>query len=216
MTSRTRRRPSSAQASRLQIIAFCEGEKTEVVYLTHWYRLHRDRTIVTCSEHEYTTPFDLVAAAVDQRRLDLKEAKRGRGRAYDQYWCMFDVDEHPRLLEALELAAANEIRIALSSPCLELWFLIHFEDRTAYIDRHQAQRGSRSMLGCGKALTPVALESLVSKYEEAKKRALLLAAKHEGDDSAKPWNPYSEVWKLIDVIVGGSDDSASELGVSQI
>lgn len=204
MTSRGRSSNNSpaSPANRTQIIVFSEGEKTETMYLTHWHRIYRERVIVTLSRHEYTTPFEIVTSACSQRSRDLREEKRGRGKAYDQYWCVFDVDEHPRIPEALQLAAANNISVALSSPCIELWFILHFQDQTAHIHRHEAQRESRTALGCGKSLTEGALERLVSNYEKAKERALALAAKHEGDGSARPWNPHSEAWKLIDVISG--------------
>ncbi len=201
MTSR-QRPESSSLINRLQLMIFYEGERTESIYLTHWHRLYRDRVIVNLATHNHTTPFQLVTAAADQRRSDLREAKRGRGAAYDQYWCMFDVDEHPRIDEALNKASDNNISIALSSPCLELWFMIHFDDQTAYIDRHDAQKKSRILLGCDKTLTPAALELLRANYEKAKERAQSLTRKHSGDKAAVPWNPHSEVWKLVDVIRG--------------
>jgi hypothetical protein len=206
MTSRSRnssRRPSN-QANRLQLRVFCEGEKTESVYLTNWHRLYRDRVIVSVAIHEHTTPFELAESAAAQRRIDLREASRGRGAAFNQYWCVFDVDEHPKVTEALDLARANNINVALSSPCLELWFLIHFENQTAYLDRKEAQRRSKVALGCGKALTPAALDLLVANYGIAKSRAQALEAKHMGDETSLPWNPYSDIWKLIDVINAGS------------
>jgi hypothetical protein len=156
--------------------------------------------IVKVADHKYTSPFDLVRSAVEQRHHDLREAKRGKGSAYDQYWCMFDVDEHLLIPEALELAASNDIGIALSSPCLELWFVIHFERRTAYIERDEATRISQGLLGCRKALTTDALDLLAPRYEDAKAHAELLAKKHLGDGTALPWNPYSDVWKLVDEI----------------
>src|SRR5260370_13120270 len=204
MTSRSRAssRGSKNQVNRLQLRVFCEGKKTESVYLTNWYRLYRDRVIVSIAMHEHTTPFELAEAAAAQRRKDHREAARGRGAAFDRYWCVFDIDEHPKVVEALDLAHANNINVALSSPCLELWFLIHFEGQTAYIDRKEAQRRSKAILECGKVLTPSALDLLVANYDVAKSRAQALEVKHIGDESPQPWNPYSDIWKLVDVIKG--------------
>jgi hypothetical protein len=142
----------------------------------------------------------LAQAARDQRAADIKEAKRGRGRAFNQYWCVFDVDEHPKIPDALDLASANNINVALSSPCIELWFVLHFADQTAFLDRNEAQRLSRTLIGCEKVLTQAALDLLVEKYESAKTRAQSLKQKHIGDNSPTPWNPYSDVWELIDSI----------------
>ena len=182
---------------------YAEGEKTEANYLTHWTRLYRERAVISIAQHSHTTPFELVQAAAAQRRTDLREAKKGRGSAFDQYWCIFDVDEHPRLREALEMARSNDIHIALSSPCVELWFLLHFENQTAYIHRHDVQVRAKAHLKCGKDLTEAALALLVNQFDEAKSRAGGLAAKHEADGSQLPWNPHSEVWRLVDVIRTG-------------
>lgn len=206
MTPRSRNsaRRASVEMRRLQLRVFSEGLKTESIYLTNWYRLHRDRVIVTIAPHEHTTPYQLAESAVAERSRDLKEASRGRGSAYNQYWCIFDVDEHPKVPEALELARVNNINVALSSPCIELWFLIHFEKQTAYIDRREAQRKSKEILGCDKTLTQSALDRLVEAYNEAKSHALILDRKHSGDGSARPWNPHSDVWALVDEIRGSS------------
>lgn len=196
--------PRSPQASRIQLKIYAEGEKTESNYLTHWNRLYREHAVISIAQHSHTTPFELVQAAAAQRREDLREAKKGRGSAFHQYWCIFDVDEHPRLPEALEMARANDILIALSSPCLELWFLLHFENQTAYIHRHDAQARSKVYLKCGKELTEAALALLVNEFQEAKSRAQALAMKHEADGSQYPWNPHSEVWRLVEVIRTGA------------
>lgn len=204
MTSRTsaQRRRASGDAKRPQFLVFAEGDKTEPIYLTHWHRLFRERIIVTIAPHLYTTPFELVQAAIAQRSIDLREAKRGRGDAYDGYWCIFDVDVHPRVPEALRLAAEHGVCVAVSNPCIELWFILHFQNRTTYLDRGEAQRRSRDLLSTGKVPTTKALNLLVDGYEAAKRRAQDLDRKHEGDGSPPQTNPSSNVWRIIDIIQG--------------
>lgn len=205
MTSRSRsrsrnsRRPSE-NAKRIQLMVYAEGEKTEPIYLTHWHRLYRDRVIVTIAPHKETTPYELVERAAAQRSSDLREEKRGRGDAFNEYWCIFDVDEHPKISDALEFAAANNVNIAMSSPCIELWFIIHFNPQTAYIERQDAQRKAKEYLGCGKVLSTAALGLLVDNYEIARNRSQGLTRKHQDDGSPAPWNPDTDVWKLVDKI----------------
>ena len=88
--------------------------------------MHRESVIVTIDDY-HASPMQLVEEAAAKRVIDLRAAKRGQGAPYDEYWCVFDVDEHPYLNRALELARTSGISIALSNPCLELWFLLHFE-----------------------------------------------------------------------------------------
>jgi hypothetical protein len=184
-------------------MVFAEGAETEPVYFTNWYRLHRDRVIVKVAPHRgTTTPMELVKRAISQRDQDIRDARRGLGDAYNEYWCVFDVDVHPRLREALELAVSEDIKIALSNPCIELWLILHFENQTAHLERDDAQREAQKLLCCGKTPTPSALKLLVKKYNDAKGRARELDRKHEEDASPPNSNPSSGVWRLVDAIRG--------------
>jgi hypothetical protein len=46
-------------------------------------------------------------------------------------WCVFDCDEHARLKPAIDQATALELSLAVSNPCFDLWFLLHFQDQRA-------------------------------------------------------------------------------------
>jgi hypothetical protein len=124
-------------ALRFELLVFVEGEVTEEQYLIHYRRRHRAKANVQIGD-PHGTPFSLVERAVEAKKDDERDARRKGGRARDEYWCVCDVDEHPKLREAIELAVRNDIKLAISNPCIELWFLIHFEDQFAYIDRHDS------------------------------------------------------------------------------
>jgi hypothetical protein len=189
----------TAAAQRLEILAFVEGRETEERYLTSWHRRHRDRVLLSIDDFR-GGPLQLVEHAVQAKARDDKELKRGRGRAHDEIWCVFDVDEHPNLAAAITLAARHGISLAISNPCMELWFLLHFEDCSSYIDRKDAQRRAQKYLRSGKVLTDVALIVLVERHDDAVARAVRLEAKHHGDGSPAGANPSSEVWRLVDRI----------------
>jgi hypothetical protein len=142
----------------------------------------------------------LVKAAIAQKATDLREARRGRGDAYDQYWCVFDFDIHPRVYETIRCAEQNGIEVAISNPCIELWFVLHFYDHFAFIDSDDVQRRCRELLGCEKVLTPDALAALEARHEEAVKRAQALDVKHLGDGSPPLSNPSSSLWRLVEAI----------------
>jgi hypothetical protein len=194
------RRTTSNKAAKLQLRVYAEGEKTENGYLTELWRRNRDRVVLSIAEHHGSAPLTLVKIAVSERKRDLRTAKR-QGSAFDEYWCVFDIDEHKNIPQALDMAAANGIKVALSSPCLELWFLIHFENRTAYLDHHEAQLISERHLSCRKVLTPTALHALSARYGQAVEHAKLLDAKHVGDNSPTPWNPSTNIWELTETIL---------------
>lgn len=201
MTARRRglTRQISSKAKRRSLRVFTEGKKTEPLYLTHWVRLHRETVLLSLSDF-HGTPMALVERAVDEKISDARAAKRRRGDPYDQYWCVFDIDIHPLIDEALECAARNGIEIAFSNPCVELWFLLHFRDQNAYIEREDVQRQTRELLGCGKLLTPEALSALQCRHDEAVSRAQALDKRHDGDGSPFGSNPSSTLWRLVEQI----------------
>ncbi len=133
--------------------------------------------------------------AVDARRTEAREERRNRGRAHDEYWCVFDVDEHTRLREALHLAEAHNIHVALSNPNFELWILLHHRGQTAALTKNDARRAVRDELGVEKSLSPALLEMLFAQHGEAAARAVELDALHvrNGSDG----NPSTGVPRLI-------------------
>lgn len=194
-----KRRPSGPAIHRIAV--FAEGEKTEPGYLTHWHRAHRDRIQVNISGG-LGAPVTVVDHAIKQMRHEAREAKRGRGRASDEYWCVFDVDQHPNVGAAVQKAMANGIGVAVSNPCVELWFILHFQDQSAHIERDAAQTLSKQWLECGKVLSERALTLLTEGHPAARGRAEALDAKHLGDGRPPRSNPSSGMWRLIDRITG--------------
>ena len=179
-----------------EILAFVEGAKTEEGYLVDLARRQREFVRVHIDDF-HGVPYSLVERAVAAKQQQERDERRGHGRAYDEIWCVFDRDEHHRMAEAVALAAKHGISVAVSNPCIELWFILHFEDQTAHIERDPAQARSEALLKCGKTLKLEALTKLWESYDEAAKRALALDKKHHGDGSPPRANPSSEVWKLV-------------------
>ncbi len=178
---------------------FTEGTKTEESYLLPWRRSYRGTVLVSVDPF-HGPPMELVKRAAGVRKQELREEERGRGRAHDEIWCLFDVDAHARLPEARRKAAENGIHLAISNPCIELWFVLHFVDQAAFIDRHDVQKAAGELLGCRKNLTVDAQSALFDRFDAARERAIRLDEKHAGDGSPGGSNPSSSVWRLIDSI----------------
>jgi hypothetical protein len=197
------KRSVSRAAVRPQLLVYVEGARTEEEYIVHWSRRYRTQVRVTIAD-EHGVPATLVKLAVNAKRKAAREERRGGGSAWDAIWCVFDEDDHPGLHDAIARAEANGINVAVSSPCIELWFLLHFEDHTAHIERHRAQSRAQRLLGCDdKGLNDHALELLNDRYDEARPRAVALDEKHAGDGSPRRSNPSSEVWRLVEQIRAG-------------
>ncbi len=174
-----------------------EGTKTEDGYLLPLRRDLRDHVLITVDTRG-GSPLTLVQRAVTAKHDAEREFSRGRGRAYDAVWCMFDRDIHPNVPEALALANEHGVHVVMSNPCIELWFILHFADQTAAIDRHPAQRRSAELLGCKKNLTATATSRMYELHEDARSRAQALDRKHHEDGSPERNNPSSDIWRLVD------------------
>jgi len=66
----------------------------------------------------------VVQAAINER-----DRQKRRGEAYEEVWCVLDVEgveETARLNEALALARREHMQLALSNPSFEVWLIAHF------------------------------------------------------------------------------------------
>jgi hypothetical protein len=127
------RRGPAFREPRRRILVICEGKVTEPKYFRE-LRLHfRNPAVEIEIDDQHGTPRTLVAHAVRRKKEAAREAKRQRNAflAYDEVWCVFDVDDHPLLAEAKQQARDNGISLAISNPCFELWALLHFREQTA-------------------------------------------------------------------------------------
>ena len=129
----------------------------------------------------------------------------------DEVWCVFDVEwprNHPNLRQATEKAKARNVNLAISNPCFELWLVLHFEARTAWLDSDTAGK-----LRChhdkssGKGLEG---SEYMPRRTVAANRARALAAKHTGDGTEFPvWVPESvtgffrKFWRVSGSDFGG-------------
>ena len=133
-----RRRVEGVKPERRNVWIVCEGKKTELRYfnsLKSQEDIRKANVDVKAVHGDCTNPMNIVNHAIDN--LALWGVDFGHG---DGVWCVFDVDtrEDQELQDSHSRAEANQINVALSNPCIELWFLIHFEDQRAGLERDQA------------------------------------------------------------------------------
>ncbi|WDZ86057.1 RloB family protein [Micromonospora cathayae] len=176
-------------------MVFCEGEASEPDYVNALKRLPevRDNTAVSIEiDPQQGAPITLVQRAVVRSQDD----------EVDECWCVFDVEwpqNHPRLMEAVRLASAHGIRLAISNPCFELWLTLHFTEQTAFLTSADAERQSRGLDGrIGKRIDG---PRYVELRREATRRAIGLSRRHAGNQTPFPENnPSSTMYELIAAI----------------
>jgi hypothetical protein len=160
-------------------------------------------------DDEGGSPKTLVDRAALKKKTAEKEAKRFKDEnlKYDEVWCVYDVDDHPKLADAFQQARDNEIELAISNPCFELWLLLHFCEQTAHIERRKVGTLLRQhVVGYKKRID---FERLKIGYTEAVKRAKLLNKRCE-ENGNKGGNPSTEVYRLTERILALSFEARAD------
>ena len=128
------RKPSRRLPLKPRMIVVTEGTKTEPAYINAFLRIHRAANVSV-------VPTGADPRALVKRAIALKRNANARhGAATTRVWAVFDRDAHPWFDEACQLAKTNDIQLAVSNPCFELWAVFHYRDYAAFIDRHACQR----------------------------------------------------------------------------
>lgn len=120
-----REKHERAQNKRFLIV--CEGTKTEPHYLQELLDDLKIRPhIFRIAPNDGVSPDRVVAHA-----LALYEEDASTGDAFDLVYCVFDRDKHTTFDAAVQRtkdlnAAGKPFRAITSTPCFEVWLLLHF------------------------------------------------------------------------------------------
>jgi RloB-like protein len=188
------------------ILIVCEGVRTEPDYFKGFAKAFRNPRIEVRIAPEHGVPLTLVTNAKDHKhRAESAARKEGdQNLAYDSVWCVFDVDEHPNIPDARQMARDNRIELAISNPCFELWLLIHFRDSPGLRDRTATQRMLLKHVPGYKKGVDFAFFS--EGYRDAVSRAERLDRVAQGDPER---NPTTGVYRLTRMIEEGGANNPS-------
>ena len=191
-----RRAPNREPRRRFLVV--CEGEVTEPQYLRGLQR-HFRAVIDLHIPSERGIPLTLVQIA-QRLKAEARSLAKQRGdefHAYDQVWCVFDIDEHPKLNDAKQLADGNGVDLAISNPCFELWLLLHFRENPGMRHRHDLQGMMKTFVASYDKHVDFA--RLMTGYEAAVARARRLDQDAIAEDEAGR-NPTTGVYQLTEAI----------------
>lgn len=172
----------------------CEGEKTEAAYFSHFTEgLRRVRVVpLPTGKDGQSSPAHLVER-LNQIVGQFSEA---------QAWLVLDSDHHfepnhrRSTQSALDEARRRGYQIAVSNPCIELWFVLHLEEVAA---------------PCDEPFCTARLKELLSNYNHSRYNPEELRAGIAGaieraraldaaPDQQNPRNPGSRIYQLMDAL----------------
>ena len=182
-----------------KILIAAEGKnKTEKTCFSNFENGKKPYNI-TYARGNNTDPLKLVKMLIkeiDNLKLDLQDD--------DIAYCIFDTDvdsnKNKIIEEAIQLAKTHNIKIITSSPCFELWFLLHYDYTTASMNNEELIKRLKSHYSkysknCN--IYPVISSKTKIAYDRAKK-----LEKYQIDNSRNiksvEANPHTEVYQIID------------------
>ena len=181
------------------VIIVCEGKKTEVIYF-NGFKMRNSGVHIDAIHGKCTDPKNMVDFA-EQRMNDKWSIDFEEG---DGVWCVFDVDENTNhaLRNTFEHAKTKNIQIALSNPCFELWFLLHYKLILSQILRYEALVELKKYIKDYKKNMDV-YPILKDKQTDAILNARKLNKIHEKqniDLFIRESNPSTQVFELVEFI----------------
>jgi hypothetical protein len=209
-----KKRKQEKRSAKRVLRIFCEGEKTEPLYLKGYIQ---DRTesarkrVIQIEATRKNTPVQLVKEAC--KFLDGPASIAG-----DEVWVVYDREAAGKYSEELhaqayEMARRRGINVALSNVCFEYWVLLHFIDTTSpyssfddLIQRSPLNQFFVRQFGEKYSKASGKLYDLLKPFiDDARKRAQSLCAHMEkaapnGKDKPFHLNPYTNIHELLDNI----------------
>ncbi|SFC38576.1 RloB family protein [Clostridium uliginosum] len=133
------------------IVIICEGKDTETMYFDNFNSKYTkvdvriaDKNSKGKNKGKSTDPENLVKKAIEIKKNDYDINEKDG----DRVWCVFDVDINynnnnaiqskiDEIQKAKVLSSKSKIRLGISNPCFELWYLLHFEYTTANLKNYE-------------------------------------------------------------------------------
>jgi RloB-like protein len=169
----------------------CEGAKTEPNYFRSFPVSTRPEITIVGAGCE--------TIAVVNKAIELMAAK-----TFDRVWCVFDRDPSnvnntaTRFRQALQVAAKENIKVAYSNECFEIWYLLHFHLYSTAVPRSDYKKKLTKLIGCNYAKNSDDMYArLADRQPQAIKNAQTLLASYDPHDPERD-NPATTVHLLVE------------------
>ncbi|WP_137166766.1 RloB family protein [Salinimonas lutimaris] len=197
-------RKVGSKSPKPKLIIVCEGENSEPDYIINFAKCAGNGLVELVLVGGAGVPTSVVRRAKTEKQKQERLARKSRDPLDKifEVWAVFDKDEHPNIPQAFDLAEQNEIKVAFSNPCFEIWPIFHYDTSSAHLDRHAAQRKLRDLHEpySEKNGKKVCARTLFSMYSKAKRGAIRLEKEHEAQGTPLS-NPHSNFHNLTDCIL---------------
>lgn len=195
------------------ILIVTEGSQTEPKYFEQFRtrQTNIDIHVVRSNPNQGGTDYvSLVRKAVEYRDKNQLSVAQG-----DALWVVADGDvnfNNPNPVEtknillrkARKMAANAGIEIAVSNPCFEFWYLLHFKHTTGYLKDYGAVASVLRIYIANYEKTSDVTAQLIPHLEDALRNAKRTEEYHICNGAEYPFeigvNPFTDVYKLIGIL----------------
>lgn len=191
------KRREGTRRQRKTVVIVCEGGTEKLYFESFRTRYRYAGLVIIPVENKKNDPKHIVEYAIKKMKENDLDYSTG-----DRSWCVFDVDESSDtvLKEAFQNAARENVLIALSNPCIELWYILHFANQTASLTQKQAKADMKRHIPGYKENLDIS-EELIPGETAAIKRAKGLNKQHGRTGYKKDtreFNPSSQVFEILE------------------
>lgn len=204
--SRSLTRPAPTRTVGKSILIVCEDSKASPDYFNkfrHKLRLNAVNNAVNvevCGKECGSDP----KSVVDYAKLKSDVRNSTIRDSYDEIFCVVDVDNHTTLGDAIQTARDNSIKLIISNPCFEYWYILHFgSPGSAYQNRQKLYKRVGTLLGrkygkCGCEF----FEQIYPLTEDAinNAKAILRSQWHNQEDLSQ-CNPSTHVHRVVECMI---------------
>jgi RloB-like protein len=206
-----RRKPK--YTPRGSVLIVCEGSKTEPQYfnaLSDKLDLKRFVEVDVCGEECGSAPINVIDYAIKAKKEREKTASKSPILTdYDEVWCVIDVEApnpHTTLAQAINKAGCHQIKKALSNPCFEYWYILHFEKKGRPFQKSKDAKDYWKKLCVLHKKDPKDTSAFSCLLTEAaiKNAKQVLKENHCGEDLRK-YNPSTHVHRIVEHLLAMSE-----------
>lgn len=196
------------------VLIVCEGSKSEPNYLN---ALCVDKQLSTVNVKVVTSPgsdpLSVVRCAIEEDKKTVEQDRRAgeKREGYDRVYCVFDRIGHTNFENALRVLKNFSNRRGgifesiISSPCFEVWVMLHYTDSDAPFDASNSRSECDNVIRKVKESLPTYEKSSRKLYEQLKPhtdtaiiRGKKLAIRNRKNGST---NPATDMHILVEYLL---------------
>lgn len=187
------------------VLIVCEGEKTEPNYFNALRIKLRLSTVEVevVGKEVGSAATSVVGGAKERRARRKRQAKRSPSLvAYDSVWCVMDVEvpQQETLDDALVTARDNGLKVILSNPCFEYWYLLHYTKTGRMMTQSEAGEALKAEYPLYKKGNPASFREFEPRTDQGIGNAKAVLRESRCDEDLRNFNSSTHVHRLVEYL----------------